>query len=258
MKILLTNDDGLMAPGLQALRHALREIGDVTAVAPDSGRSAMAHAITFNEPIYVETVTFEDGTAGYALSANPADCVKFAYMEVFHEKRADLLVSGINAGANVGINVFYSGTVSAAMEGAFLGMPSVAVSLSCDSMDKDVDFDAAARLAVKLIRRCVDSGLPGGMVMNINLPPLSEGGPKGVRIARHCTKGYVDRFERRANPRGRPYYWMTGQISVEDAAPDTDVAALSAGYVTVTPLVRDLTRHDFLEEAERWQWEGCT
>jgi 5'-nucleotidase len=255
MRILLTNDDGLMAPGLQALRRVLPALGEVVAVAPDSPRSAAAHAITVSEPIYVRTVRFEDGADGHALSANPADCVKFAWAEVMGGP-ADLVVSGINDGANAGINVFYSGTVSAAMEGAFLGAPAVAVSLSRAPQNAAQDFERAAQIALGLIRRALAGGLPAGVVLNVNLPPLADGAPKGVRVVPHCTRGYADRFERRTAPGGRAYYWMTGSVPAAGSDPDSDLAALAAGYVNVTPLRCDLTRHDFLEPVRQWRWEG--
>ena len=251
MRILATNDDGIMAPGLLAMRRALADLGQVTVVAPTTAQSAVGHGITLVDPIRCHRMDLGDGGAGYGVEGRPADCVKLAVLELLDE-RPDLVVSGVNLGVNVGINVLYSGTVAAAVEGAFYGIPSVAVSLE----DADVvDFDGAARIARRLIERFLAKRGRGPTLLNINVPDLSGGRPKGVRVVPQSMKGFAEGWERRQDPRGRTYYWMVGTQGSEDAGVDSDVAALADGYVTVTPLRFDLTDHGHMDDVAGWGWE---
>ena len=244
MRILVTNDDGIMAPGILALRRALASLGEVTVVAPTMPQSAVSHGITLTEPVRVYRTDLGEGTIGYGVTGRPADCVKLALLELMPE-RPDLVASGVNLGSNVGINVLYSGTVAAAVEGAFYGVPSLAVSIE----DSDaVDFDGAARLARRLIDQLAAGGLAPGMLLNINMPDLSLGPPKGVKVVPQSMKGWREGWQQRRDPRGRTYYWMTGQEAPEDVGVDSDVAALAERYVTVTPLRFDLTDHARLDE----------
>jgi len=246
MRILVTNDDGIMAPGILALRRALTALGEVTVVAPTVPQSAVSHGITLTEPIRVHRVDLGEGAKGFGVEGRPADCVKLALLELMPE-RPDLVASGVNLGANVGINVLYSGTVAAAVEGAFYGVPSVAVSIE----DSDtVDFDGAARVARRLIDQLAAGGLAPGMLLNVNVPDLSRGPPKGVKVVAQSMKGWREGWEKRRDPRGRAYYWMTGQEIPEDVGVDSDVAALAERYVTVTPLRFDLTDRARLEEVQ--------
>ena len=248
MRILVTNDDGIMAPGILALRRALLDMGEVTVVAPTVPQSAVGHAITLTTPIRVLRVSLGDGATGYGVEGRPADCVKLALLELLKE-RPDLVVSGINLGANVGINVLYSGTVAAAVEGAFYGIPAVAVSIE----DSDaVDFDAAARITRGLISQLLARNPQRPALFNINIPDLSNGPPKGVRVVPQSLKGWVEGWERRSDPRGRTYYWMTGDLAPEDVGIDSDVAALAERYVTVTPLRFDLTDPERMDEMRSW------
>jgi len=248
MRILATNDDGILAPGLLAMRRALADLGEVTVVAPTTAQSAVGHGITLVDPIRCHRMDLGDGCAGYAVEGRPADCVKLAVLELLRE-RPDLVVSGVNLGANVGINVLYSGTVAAAVEGAFYGIPSVAVSLE----DADVvDFDGAARIARRLIDRFLAAGGGRPILLNVNVPDLSGRPPKGVRVVPQSMKGFAEGWERRLDPRGRTYYWMIGAQGAEDEGIDSDVAALADGYVTVTPLRFDLTDAQAMGDVQGW------
>lgn len=256
MRILVTNDDGIMAPGLLALRRALAEIGEVTVVAPIAAQSGIGHAITLTDPIRVRRVNLGDGVEGYGVEGSPADCVKLALLELLPE-RPDIVASGVNLGTNLGVNVLYSGTVAAAVEGAFFGLPSVAVSIE----DADVvEFDGAARIARRLIEQMVAKALdrsvapcPGPVLLNINVPDLTKGPPKGVKVVPQSMKGFSERWERRTDPRGRTYYWITGDHDREDQGIDSDIAAFYDGCVTVTPLCFDLTDHDRVDDVRGWE-----
>lgn len=255
MRILVTNDDGIMAPGLLALRRVLAEIGDVTVVAPTMAQSAVGHAITLTEPIRVHRMDLGDGVWGYGVQGSPADSVKLALLELLSD-RPDIVASGVNLGTNLGVNVLYSGTVAAAAEGAFFGVPSVAVSIE----DSDVvDFDGAARITRRLIEQVMrgepdrSGARPGEPVLlNINVPDLTSGQSKGVKVVPQSMKGFSERWERRTDPRGRTYYWITGDHDREDEGIDSDIAAFYDGYVTVTPLRFDLTDHGRIDDVRGW------
>ena len=206
MQILLTNDDGIFAPGLAAMYKQLVKIGNVTVAAPANSQSGASHSITYKQPLVCNKVDVNGQFTGYSVQGSPADCVKLALMELLEEK-VDLLVSGINNGANVGINVLYSGTVAAAAEGALLGFPAVAV-----SMERGIerDFDRAAEIALPVIRALLDEGLSAGQLININIPDLADGPPKGVRVVPQATRMMEDSFIRHAAPDGCNYYWLVG------------------------------------------------
>lgn len=249
MKILLTNDDGILAPGLAAMYHALLRFGEVTVVAPESGQSAAAHAITVQKPIPVSRVQVHDEFHGFAVDGRPADCVKLAITELIGGK-PDLVVSGINDGANVSINVLYSGTVAAAADGAFFGVPSIAV--SAEHGDK-IDFPKAAAIAGELIEFLLKQGLSGGQLININIPLMDEGAPKGVCVAPQAVQTMDDAYVSFKGPDGRTYYWLDGDFGeITDA--DSDLKALSDGYVVVTPLHFNMTDRARLPEFAAWTW----
>ena len=250
MRILATNDDGIMAPGLAAMRRALAGLGEVTVVAPTTPRSAVGHSISLTEPVLCHRMDLGEGVAGFGIEGSPADCVKLAVLELMPE-RPDLVVSGLNLGANVGINVLYSGTVAAAVEGAFYGLPSAAVSLEDG---ESVDFEGAADLAKRLIEQFIASRPERGALLNINIPNLSPGPPKGVKVVPQSLKGWREKWDARRDPRGRTYYWITGDPQAEDAGAETDVSALAARYVTVTPLRWDLTDHARLAAVRGWRF----
>ncbi len=253
MRILLTNDDGVYAPGLKALRHELLKLGDVTVVAPASEQSAAGHSITLLTPLIVqEVVDDQRRPMGWAVEGRPADCVKLALMELLPEP-PDLIVSGLNAGGNAGINVLYSGTVAAAIEGAFFQRPSIAVSLEY-SKPKPLDFPRAAELARKVIAQILRQPLAGSALFNVNIPSLERGPVRGVRVVPQNVAPYIERFDRRVDPRGRVYFWSGPDFTCPEPHPDTDVTALAEGYITVTPLQFNLTHAVMLEQMKDWQW----
>jgi 5'-nucleotidase len=208
----------------------------------------VAHSITLTDPIRVHRVSLGDGAIGYGVQGRPADCVKLALLELM-PARPDLVASGVNLGVNAGINVLYSGTVAAAVEGAFFGVPAVAVSIE----DTDAaDFDGAAHIARRLVDQLLARAAGRPILFNINVPDLSKGPPAGVRVVTQSLKGWREGWEKRSDPRGRTYYWMIGDLEPEDVGVDSDVAALADRYVTITPLRFDLTDHARMEEMRGW------
>lgn len=252
MQILLTNDDGVFAPGLRALRRELAKLGEVTVVAPAKEQSGVGHSITLLSPLVVKQVDDEDGTVlGWMVEGSPADSVKLAICELL-PRPPDLIVSGINSGSNAGINVLYSGTVAAAIEGAFFKITSIAVSLE---LSEHFDYRHAAAHAAKVIQKILANKPPTGSLYNINLPAHSRGEPRGVRVAPMGLGRYGEGFERRQDPRGRTYYWMTYNPPFHLEGPETDVTSLCEGYITVTPLHFDLTRYDEIQQVAAWNWD---
>jgi 5'-nucleotidase len=250
--ILLTNDDGIYAPGLAALYRELQRLGEVTVVAPESEQSAVGHSISLITPLRVKEVSLNGGVEGSAVSGTPADCVKIALAELLPGP-PDLVVSGINLGPNVGINVLYSGTVSAATEAAILGVPGVAFSLN--SYDQSADFATAARLARELLEKLQGwAAWTNGVCLNVNLPALPREEVKGVRITRQDTGPLVEHFERRVDPRRHVYYWLAAINARPAPAPDTDYGALAQGYVSVTPIHHDLTDYRSLNDLQTLKW----
>ncbi len=249
MRILLTNDDGIHARGLDALARELSAIADCLVVAPEQEQSAIGHAITLFRPLRVEKVNKENRLFGYAVSGTPADCVKIGIIEL-SEKPVDVVVSGINLGANVGVNVIYSGTVSAATEGTIMGYPSIAVSLN--TLSKTADFSYAARFVRQLATLIVETKIIKGITLNINIPALPEDEIKGVRVTRQGSEQLVETYERRIDPRNNVYYWLTGEISRTDNQDDnTDIIALQKNMISITPIHHDLTKHDALTNLEK-------
>lgn len=252
MVILLTNDDGIYAPGLSAMYRQLRRLGSVYVVAPATEQSGVAHAITYLKPLTVKEVYHGSERWGWAVDGSPADCVKIG-VDQFCPCRPDLVVSGINLGLNAGINVLYSGTVAAAVEGAFYGITSIAVSLQ---YEEDAEFDKAAWLAVQVIRQILEQKGPEPELYNLNIPTaaLRTDRPQ-VRIVPMDVAAHSDRFERRLTPWGRPYYWIIGQPLGPSPEKETDLSALAQGFITLTPLEYDLTKQRELERMNRWQFE---
>ncbi len=253
MLILLTNDDGIQAPGIVAMYRELTALGDVIVVAPETAQSATGHGITLTAPLLTSKVTIENGFTGTAVDGRPADCVKLAISQLLH-RQPDLVVSGINAGANVGINVIYSGTIAAAIEAAFLGVPSIATSLFLRS-NVPIDFAQAAILSRQMIEKILAHGLSAGQVASINIPALLPNeSPAGIRVARQCTRPWVDTYERRTDPRGRDYFWNSSIFQLGNTDQDTDIAALRDKYITLTPLQFDLTEHQMLKNWQSQNW----
>jgi 5'-nucleotidase len=255
MLILLTNDDGIFAPGLAALHREIVKLGEVHVVAPDSVQSATGHGITLHTPLLTERVKLDSGISGVAVDGRPADCVKLAVTKIL-PKAPDLVISGLNSGANVGINVIYSGTVAAAIEAAFLGLPAIAVSLHL-RREFPPDYAKAARYGRETIEQILAAGLKPGHAASINIPGLPEGkSPGGIKIVRQCTRPWNDTYERRTDPRGREYFWNTSVFTLGDRQDDSDVSALRDAFITVTPLQFDLTQYEVLEEWNRHAWQS--
>ena len=242
MRILLTNDDGVYAPGLRALRQELLPLGEVIVVAPATEQSATGHSVTLLTPLLVNQI-FEDVNGerqflGWAVEGRPADCVKLALLELLPDP-PDVIVSGMNAGSNAGINVLYSGTVAAAIEGAFYRHTAIACSLEFDKRIND--FARGAKLCGQVVRQILATNPPAGSLYNVNIPVLERGPIKGVRVVPQNVTPYREQFDRRVNPRGRTYFWTSAEFHCPEPHPDTDVTALAEHYITVTPLKFDLT-----------------
>jgi 5'-nucleotidase len=254
MRILLTNDDGIYAPGLRALRAELRKLGEVVVVAPATEQSAAGHSVTLLTPLLVNEVFEDDGKTfvGWAVEGRPADCVKLALLELLPDP-PDVIVSGLNAGSNAGINVLYSGTVAAAIEGAFYRRTAIACSLEYDK--KIYDFPTAARYDRQVVEQILARNPLPGSLFNVNIPVLERGPVKGVRVLPQNVSPYQEKFDRRVNPRGRTYFWTSPEFTCPDPHPDTDVTALAEGYITLTPLQFDLTDRARLEPMREWEWK---
>lgn len=257
MRILLTNDDGFYAPGLRALRRELQSLGTVTVVAPATEQSAAGHSVTLLTPLLVNEVYEDDGRTliGWAVEGRPADCVKLALLELLREP-PDVIVSGLNAGSNAGINVLYSGTVAAAIEGAFYGHTAIACSLEYEK--KIYDFATAARYARSVVQQILSHRPAPGSLFNVNIPVLENGPIRGVKVLPQNVTRYDEKFDRRVNPRGRTYFWTGPDFVCPSPHPDTDVTALAEQYITVTPLKFDLTDHKAMTTMQDWAWESVT
>ncbi|MBT5028175.1 MAG: 5'/3'-nucleotidase SurE [Nitrospinaceae bacterium] len=247
--ILLCNDDGFNADGLRALYHELSQEDDVIIVAPETEQSAMGHAITLSQPLKVRKVVEEGKFIGYAVNGTPADCVKLA-IAVLLDEPPRLVVSGINLGGNLGICALYSGTVSAATEAMIMGVPSIAVSL--DTYE-DPDFSPAAKFIRKLIPTVMKKGLPQGVVLNVNVPPVPEAELAGVAITRQGKSRVVESFDKRADPRNNTYYWMAGEMRFDEVEDGADCVMVSKNYISVTPIHFDLTHYASIDEIKGWK-----
>jgi 5'-nucleotidase len=249
--ILLTNDDGINAPGINAIRTELERVGghEVWAVAPDRERSASGHAITMYRPLFPVKADIAGATSPcYSVTGTPADSAKLA-IEALLPRRPDLVISGINRGANLGTDVFYSGTVAAALEGPILGIPAIASSL--DSWTGQ-EYGAAAHFTAELALKVLADGLPEGTLLNVNVPNRPRDQIGGVRITRLGRRLYKDQWDQRVDPRGKTYYWLAGELMDLDNGPDTDVKAVEQGYISVTPIHLDLTRYDQMQRLNGW------
>ena len=251
MQFLLTNDDGIYAPGLAAMERALKELGDVLVAAPSTEQSGVSQSITFLRPLVGHLVRDGDRLRGYAIDGTPADCVKLAVTQ-YCDLRPDVIVSGINGGLNAGINILYSGTVGAAMEGALFGIPSFAVSLEWDDHPK---FDLAAKYAIQLIQQTLEQRAPDQYLFNINFPTQALEGSPELSVVPMATNRYGHHFVKRMDPKKRTYYWATNDPEPEPSAHDTDVMELKSGKVTMTPLRVDLTLKSGLDQMSNWDWQ---
>jgi 5'-nucleotidase len=242
--ILVTNDDGIAAPGLKTLVEVAKNFGEVLVVAPDSPQSGQGHAITITQPLRLHPVRLFEGVEAYECSGTPADCVKLAKHVLLKDKKADLCLSGINHGSNASINIIYSGTMSAAMEASLEGIDSIGFSLLDYSWD--ADFKPAKTFIAKIIKATLENGLPNCKLLNVNIPKLPEGEIKGIRVCRQAAARWVEEFAEAVDPRGEKYYWLTGRFINEDQRADTDVKALEEGYISVVPSGHDLTINEAL------------
>ena len=249
--ILVTNDDGITAPGIRYLIDIMQELGEVVVVAPDSPQSGKGHAVTLDATMYCDPVPSHNGaTREYACSGTPADCVKIAKHEVLNGRLPDLCVSGINHGSNASINVIYSGTMSAAIEAGTEDIPAIGFSLLDHTWN--ADFSQARAYIKRIAEKVLANGLPKGTVLNVNIPNLRQEEIKGVKICRQARSRWIERFDKRINPQGRVYYWMTGTFVNQDEGTDTDQWALENGYISVVPIQFDLTAYNSLEHFKQW------
>lgn len=248
--ILVTNDDGITAPGIRTLISVMNTIGDVVVVAPDSPQSGMGHAITVNATLYIEKVTIDGNQTEYSCSGTPADCVKLAVREIL-DRKPDICVSGINHGSNSSINVIYSGTMSAALEAGIEGIPAIGFSLL--DYNWNANFEHCKPYIETITRQVLDNGLPEGVVLNVNLPNLDKKDIKGIKICRQARANWVEEFDKRTNPMGRDYYWLAGEFVNMDNGEDTDEWALENSYVSVVPVQFDLTAHHAIQNLNTWK-----
>jgi 5'-nucleotidase len=246
--VLISNDDGIDAPGIFALALEMKKIARVTVVAPDKQQSAVGHAITMNYPLRAIPFRKNGEFFGYAVDGTPADAVKLGVRFLLKEK-PDLLMSGINHGSNTAINILYSGTVSAATEGTVLGIPSIALSLTTHDQ---ADFSYAAKFAARLAQRVVAEGLPQGTLLNVNVPAVPEEKISGVRVTRQGNSSWEDTFDVRRDPAGREYFWLTGSMAIKDTDPETDQIAVRENFISVTPIHYELTDRVLLERMKHW------
>jgi len=248
MRILLTNDDGIQAPGIFALYQELKKIGKVIVVAPDSERSSVGHGITLDHPLWVKRMTLKDKFSGWGVSGTPADCVKVA-VGVLLKQKPDLIVSGINLGPNDGCSVFYSGTVAGAREGALCGIPSIAISLGTFV---NPDFSYAAQFGSKIAAIVNKKKLPSGLFLNVNVPAVKKAKIRGVRVCRQGQIPIHGEFRKRKDSRLRTCYWMSGKLPHVEKDPHADTFALEQNYITVVPICCDVTEDGFLQQMKGW------
>jgi 5'-nucleotidase len=252
MKVLLTNDDGIQAEGLMALVDVFMKNHEVSVIAPDRERSAIGHGITLNAPLRVESVKLPHGIAAHAVNGTPADCIKLAIVELLHGK-PDMVIAGINPGANVGVNLNYSGTVAAAKEATLYGIPALAVSMAGL---KTVSYAEAARFVEKLSQKVHQEGLPEGTFLNINLPNLPFGSIRGIKLSRQGNRLFPEYFEKRVDPRNRIYYWQGCDSPPQFDWSDIDCAVLHDHYISITPIQCDMTDHQALNYLKQWGLEN--
>ena len=249
--ILVTNDDGITAPGMRALIKIMNKIGDVVVVAPDSPQSGMGHAITIDNVLTCNPISIDDGPQlEYICSGTPADCVKMAISEIL-KRKPDLCISGINHGSNSSINVIYSGTMSAAIEAGIKSVPAIGFSLL--DFNLDADFKPSEKFIRRIILNILLNGIPEGVVLNVNIPNLKKEEIKGIKVCRQANGYWKEDFDKRKNPFGKEYYWLSGEFVCKDKGQDTDVFALENGYISVVPVQFDMTAHHMIQKINSWE-----
>lgn len=248
--ILVTNDDGITAKGIRSLVEVMQEFGDVLVVAPDKPQSGMGHAITINNPLRMSKSNLFNGTESYTTTGTPVDCVKLGIYEIL-KRKPDLLVSGINHGANFSTNVLYSGTMSAAVEGAIENIPSVGFSL-CD-FDSDADFSASQKIVREVTQLVLKNQFPAHHCLNVNIPKLAANEIQGIKFCKQANASWDDQFDKREDPFGQTYYWMTGEFQAFIPELDTDLHYIKQGFATIVPTQYDMTAYQVLEELKNWK-----
>jgi 5'-nucleotidase len=248
--IFVTNDDGISSKGIQSLVEVASEFGEVLIIAPDKPQSGMGHAITVNNILRLEKTRLFEGYEAYTCSGTPVDCVKLGIYEIMHRK-PDLLLSGINHGENTSTNVLYSGTMSAAVEGAMENVASIGFSLA--DFNSDADFSGTQSIARKLIPKVLQEKFPDHVCLNVNVPKLKEHELKGMKICRQAHAFWEDRFEKRLDQFGKPYYWLAGDFANQDRSEDTDLYALESGYASIVPTQFDMTAYQTIEQFKKWE-----
>ena len=250
--ILVTNDDGISAPGIRTLISAMNELGDVIVVAPDSPQSAMGHAITINSTLQCNQVKIDDGPQiEYSCSGTPADCVKLGINEIL-DRKPDICVSGVNHGSNSSINVIYSGTMSAAVEASIEGIPAIGFSLLDYSWN--ANFNEIKKYLINITKQALLNGIPKGNALNVNFPKLKEKDIKGIKICRQANAYWVEKFDKRVNPQGKEYYWLTGEFINKDNGHDSDEWALANGFISIVPVKFDMTDHENISHIKKWKF----
>jgi 5'/3'-nucleotidase len=247
--IFVTNDDGISSRGIAVLYNVVSEFGDVVLIAPDSAQSGMGHAITINHPLRLVPSDIFGKSEAYACTGTPVDCVKLGIYEIMHRK-PDLIVSGINHGANTATNVLYSGTMSAAVEGAMEGIPSIGFSLC--SFDTEADFSASKEIVRKVVKEALRNKMPEHTCLNVNIPASEKVDVQGIKVCRQAHAFWEDRFDKRFDQFDRPYYWLTGDFLDIDQSEDTDLYWIEKGYATIVPTHFDMTAYSALKEIENW------
>lgn len=250
--ILITNDDGISAPGIRALIEVMKQLGEVVVVAPDSPQSAMGHAITINNTLFINKVNFDSEVKEeYSCSGTPVDCVKLAVNEILKQK-PDLCVSGVNHGSNSSINVIYSGTMSAAVEAGIEGIPAIGFSLL--DYDWNADFEPVKNAIKTIASQVLENGLPEGVILNVNFPKLKEDEIKGIKVCRQAKAFWKEEFDKRKTPQGKDYYWLTGEFINQDNGEDTDEWALANGFISIVPVQFDLTAHHAIQKLNTYKF----
>jgi 5'-nucleotidase len=250
MRILITNDDGILAPGIEALYQAVADLGHVDVIAPEDAQSAVGHAISVLKPMLVRRVHVNDVFHGWSVAGRPADCVKLAMIELLDEP-PDLVLSGINAGANTGINVLYSGTIAGAMEGALYNVPAVAFSLQ---LSDEMDFRKAGRISRTVLDSILAARPSPGTCLSVNIPALDQGPPRGVKCCPQAQVSWEEHYESQVDKAGQTFYWLNGRLPDHHGYPESDMAANRDGYISITPLRPDFTHHEQLGEVAGWKW----
>lgn len=248
--ILITNDDGYNSKGIKALINAVKNLGKILIIAPDSPQSGMGHAISVNKPIRCYKTNFFGSVEAYCCTGTPVDCIKMG-LYLLKDKKPDLILSGINHGSNVSTNILYSGTMSAAVEGALSGIPSVGYSLT--DYSENADFQYSEKIVKTISKKVIKEGFKKGTCLNVNIPNIKENQIKGIKVCRQGRAFWDDTFDHRKDPLGKDYYWLTGSFSSKEQALDTDINYLENNYVTIVPTQFDMTCHDSVDKLKNWE-----